>query len=183
MEILKIIQERFEKNKHLHKEIAWAQVEKRLLDNKDKWSTLQKMEETGGEVDVVFDGQVFDNQDGFWFVDCSAQSPEGRRSICYDPTAWEKRKEHKPQNSAEDGSAWGLAKGYGCQLLTEEQFLALQKLGDFDTKSQSWLDTPKSIRDKGGAIWGDKSYGRAFICYNGADSYYRVRAFRGCIKI
>lgn len=179
-ELIATLQHRFECNQPRHKDVEWKSVEQQLLQNPNKLSVLQKMEESGGEPDVVrfaLSNSPFAPSD-IVFVDCSEQSPEGRRSLCYDKAAWNSRKKDKPATSA-----WEMAEQIGIKILNEEQYLYLQTLGDFDTKTQSWLDTPESIRKLGGAIWGDKSYGRTFICYNGVESYYRVRGFRGYVVI
>lgn len=175
VELLTELKERFEKNMNRHKGLKWADVEAKLhADSKKLWS-LSEMERTGGEPDVV----AFDKKSGeFIFFDCSAESPKGRRSLCYDRRAWESRKEHKPESSALERAA-----EMGIKILTEDQFQTLQKLGDFDTKTSSWLDTPSDIRDLGGAIFGDYRFGRVFIYHNGAESYYGARAFRGSLRV
>lgn len=149
----------------------WQDVLSKFSENSQALKTLQQMEESGGEPDVIGN----DAESGkFIYCDCSAESPVGRRSFCYDQEAWEKRKVNKPS-----GTARGMAKDFGVQLLTEEMYFHLQSLGDFDLKTSSWLETPDSIRKKGGAIFGDKRFGRTFIYHNGADSYYGSRGFRG----
>jgi len=174
-ELLKALKDRFEKNPNRHKGLDWAKVQARLAAKPDKLWSLQEMERTGGEPDVV--GR--DKKSGeFVFVDCSAQSPKGRVSFCYDRAALDARKEFKPKNSVVD-----MATTMGVELLTEEEYFALQKLGDFDTKSSSWVKTPADIRELGGAIYGDRRYGRVFVGHNGAESYYAGRGFRGSLKV
>jgi hypothetical protein len=174
-ELLTALKARFEKNLNRHKGLDWAKVQSRLEANAEKLWSLQEMERTGGEPDVV--GQ--DKKSGeFIFMDCSAQSPKGRVSFCYDREALDSRKEHKPKNGVMD-----MAAAMGVELLTEEEYFALQKLGEFDTKSSSWLRTPAEIRELGGAIYGDRRYGRVFIGHNGAESYYAGRGFRGVLKV
>ncbi len=174
-EWLSIWKERFKKNLSRHKDLDWAKVQARLEGRPDKLWSLAEMERTGGEPDVV--GQ--DKKTGeFIFVDCSAQSPHGRVSFCYDRAALDSRKEHKPKNCIVDAAA-----AMGVEVLTEEEYFALQKLGEFDTKSSSWLKTPAEIRKLGGAIYGDRRYGRVFVGHNGAESYYSGRGFRGLLKV
>jgi hypothetical protein len=174
-ELLKVLKARFEKNMNRHKGLDWAKVQARLEAKPDKLWSLVEMERTGGEPDVV--GQ--DKKTGeFIFMDCSAQSPKGRVSFCYDRAALDSRKEHKPKNCVMDAAA-----ELGIEVLTEEQYLELQKLGEFDTKSSSWLKTPTDIRKLGGAIYGDRRYGRVFVGHNGAESYYSGRGFRGLLKV
>jgi Protein of unknown function (DUF4256) len=174
-ELLGALKARFEKNLGRHQGLVWAKVQARLEAKPDKLWSLAEMERTGGEPDVV--GQ--DKKSGeFVFMDCSAQSPKGRVSFCYDRAALDARKEHKPKNSVMDMSA-----AMGVEVLTEEEYFALQKLGEFDTKSSSWLKTPADIRELGGAIYGDRRYGRVFIGHNGAESYYSGRGFRGSLKV
>lgn len=174
-ELLELLRTRFEKNMDRHKGIAWGDVQARLESNSDKLWSLNEMEETGGEPDVV----GHDAKTGeFIFYDCSAESPKGRRSICYDREALESRKQHKPENSAMD-----MAAEMGIEMLTEEQYRMLQTLGHFDMKTSSWLKTPSAIRKLGGAIFGDYRYGHVFIYHNGADSYYGVRGFRGSLRV
>jgi hypothetical protein len=174
-ELLKTVKARFDKNVSRHKGVEWAKVEARLKANADKLWSLREMERTGGEPDVV--GQ--DKKTGeYVFFDCSAQTPGGRVSLCYDDEALEARKEHKPK-----GSAVGMATAMGVDLLTEEQYFQLQKLGEFDTKRSSWIKTPAEIRKLGGALYCDRRYGRVFVGHNGADSYYGGRAFRGSLKV
>jgi len=174
-ELLKILKARFEKNMGRHKGIGWAKVQARLEANPNKLWILDEMEVTGGEPDVV--GQ--DKKSGeYVFYDCSAESPTGRRSICYDHEALEKRKEHKPANSAVN-----MADEMGIEILTEEQYRELQKLGSFDTKTSSWVKTPAEIRKLGGAIFCDRRYNHVFTAHNGADSYYAARGFRGSLRV
>jgi len=174
-ELLAALKARFEKNMSRHPGWVWARVQARLEANAEKLWSLAEMERTGGEPDVV--GQ--DKKSGeFVFMDCSAQSPKGRVSFCYDREALDSRKEHKPQNCVMD-----MAAAMGIELLTEEEYFALQKLGEFDTKSSSWLQTPPEIRELGGAIYGDRRYNRVFISHNGAESYYSGRGFRGMLKV
>ncbi|MBS1487098.1 MAG: DUF4256 domain-containing protein [Bacteroidetes bacterium] len=173
--IIKVLRLRFEKNKARHKGIDWADVQKKLQANTDKLWSLNQMEETGGEPDVI----SFDKKNGeYLFYDCSEESPKGRRSICYDPQALASRKEHKPKNSA-----LGMAAEIGIELLTEEQYRELQRLGKFDTKTSSWIHTPAAIREQGGAIFADYRYGHVFIYHNGAESYYAARGFRGLLRV
>jgi hypothetical protein len=174
-ELLGVLKARFEKNLNRHKGLEWAKVQARLEANAEKLWSLNEMERTGGEPDVV--GQ--DKKTGeHIFFDCSAQSPKGRVSFCYDREALDSRKEHKPKNSVID-----MAAEMGVELLTEEEYFALQKLGEFDTKSSSWVKTPAAIRELGGAIYGDRRYGRVFVGHNGAESYYAGRAFRGSLRV
>ena len=174
-ELLASLKAQFEKNLGRHPGFVWAKVQARLEANPDKLWSLAEMERTGGEPDVV--GQ--DKKSGeFLFMDCAAQSPKGRVSFCYDRAALNARKEHKPKNCVMDAAA-----DMGVEVLTEEEYFALQKLGEFDTKSSSWLRTPPEIRELGGAIYGDRRYGRVFIGHNGAESYYGGRGFRGSLKV
>ena len=168
-ELLSLLRTRFTKNRSRHEGLEWAEIEDRLLKNPAKLWALNEMEETGGEPDVV--GQ--DDDGRFIFCDCSAETPKGRRSLCYDPQALESRKEHKPK-----GSATGLAEEMGVDLLTEEEYFGLQALGTFDTKTSSWLKTPAEVRKLGGSLFGDCRFGRVFIYHNGAESYYAARGFR-----
>jgi len=173
--LLKALKARFEKNMDRHKGLDWAKVQARLDANPDKLWSLQEMERTGGEPDVV----GHDKKSGeYVFYDCSAQSPKGRASLCYDREALDARKEFKPKNSAMD-----LAAAMGIELLTEEQYHELQKLGEFDTKSSSWVKTPADIRELGGALYCDRRYGRVFTGHNGAESYYSGRGFRGSLRV
>lgn len=174
-ELLKILQTRFEKNLHRHKNLEWTKVQEKLEANPEKLWSLNEMEETEGEPDVI----KYDNTtDEYVFYDCSAESPKGRRSVCYDPEALASRKQHKPKHSA-----IGMAAEMGIELLTEEQYHELQQLGKFDTKTSSWIATPDDIRALGGAIFGDWRYGRTFIYHNGAESYYGARGFRGLLRV
>jgi hypothetical protein len=173
--LLEILQTRFEKNMHRHKGIEWAEVSAKLEKNAEKLRSLEEMEKTGGEPDVV--GR--DKKTGeYLFFDCSPQTPEGRTSVCYDREALDSRKEHKPKNNAMD-----MAATMGIELLTEEDYHELQKLGEFDTKSSSWVKAPLEIRKLGGALFGDRRYGRVFIYHNGAQSYYSGRGFRGSLRV
>jgi hypothetical protein len=174
-ELLATLQTRFEKNFKRHSGLEWAEVQARLEGNVEKLWSLNEMERTGGEPDVV--GQ--DKKTGeYLFFDCSAESPKGRTSFCYDREALESRKEHKPKNSVID-----MAAAMGVELLTEEQYFELQKLGEFDTKTSSWIKTPADIRKLGGALYCDRRYHRVFVGYNGAQSYYGGRAFRGSLRV
>jgi hypothetical protein len=177
-ELLSVLRLRFEKNVNRHKGIKWADVEKKLEANPEKLWSLNEMEITGGEPDVVFPITVDKKSNEFVFCDCSAESPKGRRSICYDHEALEARKEHKPENSAME-----MAADMGIELLTEEQYRELQKLGKFDTKTSSWVKTPADIRKLGGALFCDCRYDHVFLYHNGAESYYAARAFRGLLKV
>jgi hypothetical protein len=174
-EVLRALKARFEKNMNRHKGLEWAKVQAKLEANTKKLWSLGEMERTGGEPDVV----GFDKKTGeYIFYDCSAESPKGRRSLCYDRQALESRKEHKPENNAID-----MAASMGIELLTEEQYRELQKLGDFDTKTSSWITTPSEIRKLGGAIFCDRRYNTVFVYHNGAESYYAARAFRGSLRV
>jgi len=174
-ELLKALKTRFEKNMNRHKGLDWAKVQSRLEANLGKLWSLNEMERTGGEPDVV--GQ--DKKTGeYLFFDCSEQTPEGRVSLCYDRAALDSRKEHKPKSSVMD-----MAAAMGVEVLTEQQYFELQKLGEFDTKRSSWIKTPADIRKLGGALYGDRRYGRVFIGHNGADSYYSGRGFRGWLRV
>jgi len=174
-ELLRVLKARFEKNMTRHKGLEWAKVQARLKANPKKLWSLNEMERTGGEPDVV----GLDKKTGeYIFYDCSAESPKGRRSVCYDREALEARKEHKPENNALD-----MATAMGIQLLTEGQYRELQKLGNFDTKTSSWVKTPSSIRKLGGALFCDRRYGHVFVYHNGADSYYAARGFRGSLRV
>jgi hypothetical protein len=174
-DLLKALRARFEKNMNRHKGLEWAKVQARLEAKPDKLWSLNEMERTGGEPDVV----GHDKKTGECiFYDCSAESPDGRRSVCYDREGLESRKEHKPENSAID-----MAAAMGIELLTEEQYRALQKLGIFDAKTSSWVKTPSEIRKRGGAIFADFRYGNVFVYHNGAQSYYGARAFRGSLTV
>lgn len=174
-ELLAALKARFEKNLNRHKGLEWAKVQSRLEANADKLWSLHEMERTGGEPDVV----GHDKKTGETiFYDCSAESPKGRTSLCYDREALDSRKEHKPKNNVVD-----MAAAMGIELLTEEEYFALQKLGEFDTKSSSWVKTPAEIRKLGGAIYGDRRYRRVFVGHNGAESYYQGRGFRGWLRV
>ncbi|HEY8932533.1 MAG TPA: DUF4256 domain-containing protein [Rariglobus sp.] len=174
-ELLDTLKDRFEKNMARHQGIEWAKVRAKLEAGAEKLWSLNEMEITGGEPDVV--GQ--DKETGAYvFIDCSAQSPAGRTGFCYDREALDSRKEHKPKNNAIDAAA-----AMGVELLTEEQYRELQNLGEFDTKSSSWVKTPADIRKLGGALFGDRRFGRVFVYHNGAQSYYSGRGFRGSLKI
>lgn len=173
--LLELLKKRFEKNTHRHKEIDWINVRAKLLESPEKLWSLQEMENTGGEPDVV----SYDQQkDEYLFIDCSPETPKGRRSLCYDREALESRKDHPPKNSAID-----LANKMGIELLTEEQYFQLQQIEELDLKTSSWLKTPAEIRKLGGAIFADRRYGRVFIYHNGAQSYYAVRGFRCCLRV
>lgn len=174
-ELLNILKARFEKNLDRHQGIEWVSVQAKLEAQTDKLWSLHEMERTGGEPDVVGHD---DKMDEYIFYDCSAESPKGRRSVCYDHEALESRKEHKPQNSA-----IGMATTMGIELLTEEQYRELQKLGKFDLKSSSWVITPDNIRKLGGAIFCDRRYDTVFMYHNGAESYYAARGFRGSLRV
>ncbi|MBI4019556.1 MAG: DUF4256 domain-containing protein [Candidatus Aenigmarchaeota archaeon] len=174
-ELLRALQARFEKNTNRHKDLEWAKVQARLEANSGKLRSLNEMERTGGEPDVV----DYNKKTGeYIFCDCSAESPKGRRSVCYDHEALESRKEHKPENSA-----IGMATEMGIELLTEEQYRELQKLGKFDTKTSSWVKTPSDIRKLDGALFADRRYGHVFVYHNGAESYYVARGFRGELRV
>jgi hypothetical protein len=174
-ELLKALKIRFEKNMNRHEGLEWAKVQARLEANTEKFWPLNEMERTGGEPDVV----GHDKKTGeYVFYDCSAETPKDRRSLCYDRDALDARKEFKPKNSALD-----LAAAMGIELLTEGQYLELQKLGEFDTKTSSWVKTPADIRKLGGALYCDRRYGRVFVGHNGAESYYSGRAFRGLLRV
>lgn len=173
--LLRALKTRFEKNMTRHQGLEWSKVQARLESQPEKLWSLDKMEETGGEPDVV--GQ--DTKTGeYIFFDCSAQTPDGRTSLCYDAEALETRKEHKPQDSA-----IGMAEAMGVELLTEHEYFELQKLGEFDTKRSSWIRTPAEIRKLGGALYCDRRYGRVFVGHNGAESYYSGRAFRSSLRV
>ena len=173
--LLKTLKARFEKNMNRHKGLEWAKVQAKLEANPEKLYILDEMEETGGEPDVV----DHDKKTGeYIFYDCSAESPKNRRSLCYDHEALEKRKEHKPKDSAIN-----MAADMGIEILTEEQYRELQKLGKFDMKTSSWIKTPSEIRKLGGAVFCDRRYDTVFLYHNGADSYYAARGFRGSLKV
>ncbi len=174
-ELLRVLNARFEKNINRHKGLKWAKVQAKLESNTEKLWSLNEMERTGGEPDVV----GYDKKTGeYIFYDCSAESPKDRRSFCYDREALESRKEFKPKDSAMD-----MAAAMGIELLTEEQYRELQKLGDFDTKTSSWVITPAEIRKLGGALFCDRRYDHVFVYHNGAESYYAGRAFRGSLRV
>jgi hypothetical protein len=174
-EMLRALKTRFEKNMNRHKGLEWAKVRAKLEANTEKLWSLNEMERTGGEPDVV----DHDTKSGeYIFYDCSEESPKGRRSVCYDEEALESRKENKPGNNAN-----GMAAGMGIELLSEEQYRELQKLGNFDTKTSSWVKTPDDIRKTGGALFCDRRYNYVFVYHNGAESYYAARGFRGSLKV
>jgi len=174
-ELLEVLQARFEKNMNRHEGLVWAKVKARLDASPGKLWSLHEMEATGGEPDVV----GHDKKTGeYIFFDCSPQTPKGRVSVCYDRAGWESRKEHRPKTTAMD-----LAAEIGIELLTEEQYQDLQKLGSFDTKTSSWVKTPPEIRDHGGALYYERRYDRVFAGHNGAQSYYNVRGFRGWLRV
>jgi hypothetical protein len=173
--LIKTLKTRFEKNMNRHKGLEWPKLQARLEANPEKLWSLHEMETTGGEPDVV----GHDKKTGeYIFYDCSAESPKDRRSICYDGEALASRKEHKPKNSAID-----MAADMGIKLLTEEQYRELQQLGNFDTKTSSWVQTPAAVREHGGALFCDRRYNHVFVYHNGAESYYAARGFRGWLKI
>lgn len=174
-ELLRILKSRFENNMSRHNGHEWVEVEKKLKKNNEKLWSLNEMERTGGEPDVV---DYEKNNDRFMFIDCSAESPKGRRNLCYDREALDSRKEFKPKDSATD-----MATTMGIGILTEEQYRELQKFGNFDTKTSSWLKTPPEIRKPGGAIFADRRYDHVFVYHNGASSYYAARGFRGWLEI
>ena len=174
-ELLRALKARFERNRDRHKGLEWAKVQAKLEANTEKLWSLNEMERTGGEPDVV----GHDKKTGeYIFYDCSAESPKGRRSVCYDREALEARKEHKPKDSAVD-----MATAMGIELLTEEQYRELQKLGEFDTKTSSWVKTPPEIRKLEGALFCDRRFDHVFVYHNGAESYYAARAFRGSLRV
>lgn len=174
-QVLTLLKSRFEKNMHRHQGLAWAKIQERLNSGPEKLWSLYEMERTGGEPDVV----GYDKKTGeFIFVDCSPESPEGRRSLCYDREALDSRKENKPANNALE-----VAAGMGIEILTEEQYRELQKLGKFDAKTSSWIKTPAEIRKLGGALFMDFRYDTVFVYHNGASSYYAARGFRGSLRV
>lgn len=174
-ELIGILKVRFEKNKNRHIDLEWSKVQEKLESNTDKLWSLLEMEKTDGEPDVIgFDK----NTNEYIFFDCVAESPKARRSLCYDRKALDSRKEHKPKNSALD-----MASEMGIEILTEEQYRQLQELGNFDTKTSSWIATPEEVRKLGGAIFADYRYGRVFVYHNGAESYYAARGFRGLLRV
>lgn len=173
--LLGVLKARFESNMNRHRDFYWIKIQAKLEDNHEKLWSLNEMEKTGGEPDVVgFDEKT----EEYIFVDCSAESPEGRRSICYDRESQQSRKEHRPDNNAID-----MATAMGIELLTEGQYRELQNLGNFDTKTSSWVKTPVDIRKLGGALFCDRRYDHVFVYHNGAASYYGVRAFRGSLRV
>ena len=174
-EILSTLKARFEKNMIRHKGLAWAEVQAKLETNPEKLRSINEMERTGGEPDVVRHDKKTDE---YIFYDCAAESPKGRRSLCYDREALDARKENKPK-----GNAMDLADAMGIELLTEEQYRELQKLGEFDTKTSSWVRTPSAIRKLGGALFCDRRFDTVFVYHNGAESYYAARAFRGSLRL
>ncbi|WP_373330903.1 DUF4256 domain-containing protein [Salmonirosea aquatica] len=174
-ELLRALKTRFEKNMNRHRDLEWDAIQAKLEANPEKLWSLSEMEETGGAPDVV----AYDDRTGeYTFYDCSAESPKDRRSLCYDREALESMKAHKPQDSALD-----VADAMGIELLTEEQYQELQQLGAFDTKTSSWIKTPSAVRALGGALFGDRRFGRVFMYHNGADSYYAGRGFRGVLRV
>lgn len=174
-ELLKVLEERFVKNSNRHPGQEWQMVKEKIEKNHQKLVILYKMESSGGQPDLVF---FEEEPEILYYVDCSPQSPEGRRNLCYDREALDNRKKNKPRNSALD-----CAKEMGIELLTEEQYRQLQKFGEFDTKTSSWIKTPVKIRKLGGAVFCERRYDTVFMYHNGADSYYSARGFRGCLKI
>lgn len=175
LELLSILKTRFETNMNRHKGIQWVKVQEKLEAQPEKLWSLKEMERTGGEPDVVGLDEITEE---YIFYDCSPESPKGRRSVCYDSEALESRKENKPQNNA-----IGMAADMGIEILTEEQYRQLQKLGDFDTKTSSWVKSPDNIRKLGGAIFCDRRYDTVFVYHNGAESYYAARGFRGSLRV
>lgn len=174
-ELFKILKSRFEKNMNRHKDISWADVQVKMEANTEKLWPLNEMEQTGGEPDVI----GYDKKTGeYIFADCSAESPKGRRSLCYDGDALASRKEHKPE-----GSAVEMAASMGIEILSEEEYRRLQQLGAFDTKTSSWVQTPAAIRKLGGALFCDRRYNTVFLYHNGAESYYAARGFRGLLRL
>jgi hypothetical protein len=174
-ELLRELKSRFEKNMNRHQGLEWSGVQAKLEADPEKLRSLNEMERTGGEPDVV----GFDKTTGeYIFYDCSAETPKNRRSICYDRAALDSRKEHKPETSAVD-----MAAEMGIELLTEEEYRELQNIGEFDTKTSSWIKTPADIRNLGGALFGDRRYGKIFVYHNGASSYYAARGFRGSLRV
>lgn len=172
---LEVLKERFERNTRRHAGVAWSEVEERIARDEAALKALAAMESSGGEPDLVgrdaASGELL-------FCDCSAETPAGRRSLCYDQAALDARKEHKPA-----GSAVGMAESMGIELMTEAQYRGLQELGEFDLKTSSWIATPDDVRGLGGALFCDRRYGRVFVYHNGADSYYAARGFRGCLRV
>ena len=175
VELLRVLKARFEKNMNRHKGFEWTKVRAKLEGNSEKMWSLNEMERTGGEPDVV----SYDKKTGeYIFYDCSAESPKGRRSICYDREAQDARKSFKPENNAID-----MAAAMGIEILAEEQYRELQKIGNFDTKTSSWVKTPSDIRELGGALFADRRYGKVFVYHNSASSYYSARAFQGSLRV
>lgn len=175
IELLDILQQRFEKNKSRHENLDWSKIEAKLNSNPSKLWSLHQMEISGGEPDIA---DYDEKTDEYIFFDCSAESPKGRRSFCYDREALDSRKEHKPQNDV-----MTAAKEMGVEIFSEEQYRYLQSVGKFDLKTSSWIKTPKEIRELGGALFCDRRYNTVFVYHNGADSYYAARAFRGVLKV
>lgn len=174
-ELMEVLRQRFESNMARHKGLEWEKVKSRLESDPKKLWSLAEMERTGGEPDVA----GLDKKTGeYVFFDCSAESPKGRRSVCYDPEALASRKEHKPKDSA-----LGMAAAMGIEILTEENYRELQRLGEFDLKTSSWVSTPSDIRERGGALFCDRRYGKIFLYHNGAESYYAARGFRGSVRV
>ncbi|KPB03277.1 DUF4256 domain-containing protein [Bacillus sp. CHD6a] len=174
-ELISVLKKRFEKNLHRHEELEWDQVQAKLESNAEKLWPLSEMERTSGEPDVInYDKET----DEYLFCDCSKESPKGRRSVCYDREALEARKKFKPENSAMD-----MTNDMGIEMLTEEQYRELQKLGEFDLKTSSWVQTPEEIRKLGGALFCDRRFNHVFVYHNGADSYYGARGFRGLLRV
>lgn len=174
-QLLETLKARFEKNMNRHQGLEWSKVQTKLEANPEKLWSLSEMERTGGKPDVV---SYDEKTDEYIFFDCAAESPKGRRSVCYDREALESRKKHKPETSAMD-----MAAAMGIELLTEEQYRALQQLGEFDLKTSSWIQTPPDIRKRGGALFCDRRYEHVFVYHNGAESYYASRGFRGWLKV
>jgi Protein of unknown function (DUF4256) len=174
-ELFEVLRIRFEKNTKRHRGVAWDEVQARLEASPAALETLREMEATGGEPDVI---GAAGKSGCFTFRDCCAESPAGRRSLCYDREALESRKKHKPE-----GSAVEMAAAMGADLLTEEQYRELQRLGEFDTKTSSWIETPQEVRALGGALFCDRRYGKVFVYHNGAESYYAARAFRASLRV
>lgn len=172
---LATLKERFENNRIRHQDTDWPVIEKKLMSQPDKLWSLYQMEQTGGQPDVV---KYNSSSDTFVFFDCSPQSPEGRRNLCFDKQAWEDRKEYKPLDNALD-----VATRMGIKLLSEDEYRFLQTLGEFDTKTSSWIQTPQKIRQLGGALFADRRYDQTFVYHNGASSYYAVRGFRGSLRV
>ncbi|MED0667575.1 DUF4256 domain-containing protein [Bacillus badius] len=174
-ELFRVLKARFENNMSRHKGLEWSKVQVKLEANPEKMWSLHEMERTGGEPDVIGHDK---QQDEYLFYDCSAESPKGRRSVCYDREGLESRKKHKPENNAID-----MAAAMGIELLTEEQYRALQKIEDFDMKTSSWIQTPSDIRKLGGALFCDRRFGKVFVYHNGAEAYYAARGFRGSLRV